>query len=161
MQNEAPTAGIPLARWTIRPARAEDKRQLGQILGESPGAANWIPEWSPGEDESGSSSVVLVVSDIAEVSGFAAGRCAGTEAEILNVAVRANERRKGIASQLLQELVTHLRERGAERIFLEVRQSNTAAIALYEKQWFERAGVRRGYYRNPDEDALVYEKKLI
>jgi ribosomal-protein-alanine N-acetyltransferase len=76
------------------------------------------------------------------------------EAEILNLAVLAAWRRRGQASSLLAAALAQLRDRGVLRIFLEVRESNTAAIAFYNKHEFKAVGRRPAYYRNPDEAAL-------
>jgi len=64
-------------------------------------------------------------------------------------------RRKGIASQLLAALIAAARERGITALTLEVRSSNTAAIALYEKHGFTREGVRKKFYSHPIEDGII------
>ncbi len=78
------------------------------------------------------------------------------EGYIGNVAVRQSARRQGIASQLLRSL-----ERpGLRFLTLEVRAGNTAAIALYHRQGYEEVGLRRNYYRDPQEDAVLMTKWL-
>lgn len=77
------------------------------------------------------------------------------EGEITNVATHPDFRRRGLASELLERLKKEASERGIESIFLEVRRSNTAARALYEKQGFEVIGERKGFYSNPKEDAVL------
>lgn len=77
------------------------------------------------------------------------------EGEITNVATHPDFRRRGLASELLERLKKEASERGIESIFLEVRRSNTAARALYEKQGFEVIGERKGFYSNPKEDAIL------
>jgi ribosomal-protein-alanine N-acetyltransferase len=77
------------------------------------------------------------------------------EIHINNVAVLPGYRRQGIASLILGRVFSEGRRVGAGRATLEVRRSNESARRLYERFGFTVAGVRRGYYRNPDEDALV------
>ena len=77
------------------------------------------------------------------------------EADITNVATHPNFRRRGLAAALLTALKAEAKKRGIENIFLEVRRSNTAARALYEKLGFETVGERKGFYQNPKEDAVL------
>lgn len=77
------------------------------------------------------------------------------EADITNVATHPNFRRRGLAAALLTALKAEAKKRGIENIFLEVRRSNTAARALYEKQGFKVVGERKGFYANPKEDAIL------
>ena len=72
----------------------------------------------------------------------------------------AGDRRRGIGSQLLKELIAIARERKLQTIFLEVRESNVAARALYCKFGFEESGRRKNYYANPTEDAVLYTLNL-
>ena len=74
---------------------------------------------------------------------------------VMNVAVASDQRRRGIASELLVALFERTREDGRRGYTLEVRVSNAGAIALYERVGFERRGVRRGYYTDNREDALI------
>jgi ribosomal-protein-alanine N-acetyltransferase len=74
---------------------------------------------------------------------------------VMNVAVAVDRRRRGIASDLLGALFERTREDGRRGYTLEVRVSNAGAISLYERLGFERRGVRRGYYTDNREDALI------
>ena len=69
-------------------------------------------------------------------------------------------RRRGVGRGLLSALVAQARCLGAERILLEVRDSNQTAIRFYGSEGFQLLGRRRGYYRNPDEDALILVHQL-
>jgi ribosomal-protein-alanine N-acetyltransferase len=89
------------------------------------------------------------------VAGVIVTQIAGGEAEILNLAVSPDRRRRGVARSLLAFVIAELRRLEAESIFLEVRESNAPARALYEDEGFTNAGRRRWYYRSPPEDALV------
>jgi ribosomal-protein-alanine N-acetyltransferase len=77
------------------------------------------------------------------------------EGEILNLAVEPDARRRGTGARLVDAMLGWLRTGGAARVFLEVRASNAAAIALYQRVGFGPLGTRRGYYQNPREDALT------
>jgi len=77
------------------------------------------------------------------------------EIHILNVAVDPVHRRRGIARQLLQELLERSRSYGFSLATLEVRRSNLAALALYRNLGFREVGVRKGYYAEENEDAIV------
>ena len=97
----------------------------------------------------------LVAEVDGEITGYLIAREAGGSGEILNLAVDPPRRRAGIARTLLAAGLAVLRRRGAEEIFLEVRESNLAAQALYLAAGFRPVGHRARYYRNPLEDALV------
>lgn len=93
------------------------------------------------------------------ISGFLVARTIDTECELENIVVEENSHRKGLGQLLLNELINYARERAAE-IILEVRSSNGAARALYEKMGFKLEATRKNYYPNPVEDALIYRLKL-
>ena len=82
------------------------------------------------------------------------------ECYIGNVAVRPAFRRRGIADALLRELERLAVERSFSFLTLEVRAGNAPAIALYEKNGYSRVGLRRGYYSDPKEDAVLMTKTL-
>ncbi len=77
------------------------------------------------------------------------------EVEILNIATRPACRRQGHARRLLECAAALMHERGAERIVLEARERNAPAIALYRSAGFERVGLRKAYYADTGEDALI------
>ncbi|MBO5230840.1 MAG: ribosomal protein S18-alanine N-acetyltransferase [Clostridia bacterium] len=83
------------------------------------------------------------------------------EAYITNVAVFGEYRKEGIGRKLLNEACSGAKERGCEFITLEVRESNSAAIALYESEGFEKAGVRKNFYSSPTENGIIYTKNFI
>jgi len=84
----------------------------------------------------------------------------GEEAEILDIAVPARHRRKGCARFLLKNFLRLAHDRGIRELFLEVRESNAAALALYRELGFESTGRRPNYYRDPAEVALLLRLKL-
>lgn len=87
--------------------------------------------------------------------GYAVGTVAADEGEVLNIAVDEAARGRGIGRQLLLALVDRLEMAGARSLFLEVRASNEAAIALYRSQGFRMLGRRKAYYKDPKEDAVT------
>jgi ribosomal-protein-alanine N-acetyltransferase len=85
---------------------------------------------------------------------------AGAEAEVADLAVAPAARRRGIGRALIDRLLSDLEREGVLAVFLEVRESNRAARALYESRAFHGVGRRRGYYRFPLEDALLLKREL-
>lgn len=105
-------------------------------------------------------SLWLVALDGDIVAGYIGSQTVLGEGDMMNLAVSPDYRRKGIGEGLVNALVAALSEKGAtRRLALEVRASNTPAIALYEKLGFAVAGRRPNYYRNPKEDALIMRKE--
>ena len=89
------------------------------------------------------------------VLGYAVIWFAGPEGELGDLAVRSTVRRLGVASTLLASVMADAHGRGATEIYLEVRESNEAARALYDRHGFEVVNRRPEYYSDPEEDALV------
>ena len=104
-------------------------------------------------------SLWLVALDGATVAGYVGSQSVLDEADMMNIAVHPDYRRKGIARQLVTELVAALAKKGVHSLALEVRASNAPAIALYEQLGFQQVGRRPNYYRNPKEDALILRKE--
>jgi len=92
------------------------------------------------------------------VAGFCAFWRVADEIHINNLAVLPELRGLGLGSQLLAAVLAEATRMGAPRATLEVRRSNTAALRLYAKAGFHQAGVRRDYYTQPVEDALVLSR---
>ena len=103
----------------------------------------------------GVSFCFLARDDDGRAVGFCSVWRVADELHINNLAVLPEVRRRGIGSALLEHVLRHGADSGAQRATLEVRQSNDAARILYERFGFTVAGVRRGYYSKPVEDALV------
>jgi ribosomal-protein-alanine N-acetyltransferase len=91
--------------------------------------------------------------------GFVMARVVGDEAEVLTIAVAPGARRGGVGSALLYEGARQACKLGARTIFLEVGESNAAAMALYARAGFRAVGRRRSYY-GPSQDALVLRADL-
>ena len=105
-------------------------------------------------------SLWLVAMEGEQLLGYVGSQTVLGWTDIMNVAVSPEHRRKGVAEKLLRELMAQLREKQCECLTLEVRASNTGAIALYEKLGFQEVGRRKNYYRNPREDALILRTEL-
>ena len=104
---------------------------------------------------------MLVAQDEDEcVAGYCGVQMITTEAYITNVAVSPDMRRRGIARALVKRMIDMASERGMDFITLEVRTSNSNARALYESLGFSCQGLRKRYYTNPSEDALIMTLNL-
>ncbi|MBE6900540.1 MAG: ribosomal-protein-alanine N-acetyltransferase [Ruminococcaceae bacterium] len=114
--------------------------------------------WSEGtvssEIKSGFSDFFGAFSE-GELAGYIGGRTVCGETEIFNVAVSPKFRRNGIAKALIEKFIEAVKEKKTDVIFLEVRASNLPAIALYEKAGFVFCGLRKDYYTDPKENALL------
>jgi ribosomal-protein-alanine N-acetyltransferase len=90
-----------------------------------------------------------------DIVGYAGLICYGEEAHITNIAVDPVHQRRKIASRLLYELIVNGIEMGAQAVSLEVRVSNWGAQRLYGRFGFHPVGIRRNYYQELNEDALI------
>ena len=143
----------------VRKFHRRDADVVVAIVAESPEAAIWSGESYVKLAEE-NATLALVSETNGEISGFLVGRMVGDQAEVLNLAVRARDRRTGRGAALLEAALKDFELRGARCVYLEVRESNTGAIAFYERHGFAQTGRRKKYYRNPDEAAVTMEAKL-
>ena len=137
----------------IRSAALNDLPAMLAIEQQSPGAAHWTFEQYHKLVGSG---VVLVAEEAGSLCGFVCAQAVAGEWEIENVVVAAEFLRRGIANELVRALIQRAESEAASAILLEVRESNLPARGLYEKHGFREVGRRRGYYRDPLEDAILY-----
>ena len=147
---------------TIRRATPEDIPAILELERQTPELAHWSEQaykdvFKPGAPE----RVLLVEKTDGTVRGFLAARFTAGECELENIVVAPGHRRGGIASKLLESLMSEARTRGTQIMFLEVRQSNDAARSFYIKQGFIETGRRQRYYNNPSEDAILYTLALL
>lgn len=101
------------------------------------------------------SKYIVARNDYEEVIGYISMLDLDIEGEVLRVAVKKQYRRKGIARQMINFLVDYLKERGYQKLYLEVKSTNAEAIALYENLGFVKFNERRNYY-GEGEDAINY-----
>lgn len=116
---------------------------------------SWSVESIQSELEKADSRCTVAVED-SKVVGFLAFEQIMDEGSIVEVAVSPDYRRRGIARALINEALRNCT--GFCTVFLEVREGNAPAVALYESLGFERIAVRRGYYDNPKENAIIMRK---
>jgi ribosomal-protein-alanine N-acetyltransferase len=93
------------------------------------------------------------------VLGFVIALVLTDEAEIADIAVAERARRRGVGGLLLDSVILQAQREGVRSMYLEVRESNVAAQALYRSRAFLQVGRRRGYYHHPDEDALLLKRE--
>jgi [ribosomal protein S18]-alanine N-acetyltransferase len=139
--------------WKVRDFRPVDAEAISEILRLSSQAAQWPPE-SYANLANSPGGLLLVCEAKTRLIGFVAARQVADQAEILNIAVRPDFRRKGVASALLLGALDAFHRAAVVRIFLELRESNLPARTLYERYGFVPSGRRTSYYTNPTEDAL-------
>ena len=101
----------------------------------------------------------LVALDGEKVVGYVGSQTVLGETDMMNIAVHPDYRKQGIATELIETLIQVLKERGSHSLMLEVRESNDPAKELYSKMGFELVGIRKNYYRNPKENALILRKE--
>jgi ribosomal-protein-alanine N-acetyltransferase len=124
-------------------------------------ATPWSREMYDAElQNSGISFIVVLRIPECRVAGYCSYRLVVDEVHINNVAVRTECRSKGFGRCLVEYALREGRNRGATRVLLEVRSGNVAARQLYESLGFTTIGLRRAYYREPVEDALVLARDL-
>ncbi|HYZ83989.1 MAG TPA: ribosomal protein S18-alanine N-acetyltransferase [Bryobacteraceae bacterium] len=133
---------MAIAPVNTRAAKKIDLPSIESIQASSPEASHWYAQ-----DYFAYNLIVAEIEN--EVVGFLCWREIAGEGEILNLAVLPTHRRQGIAKVLLQQIPK------LERVFLEVRASNKAAITLYMSHGFRVSGKRLKYYSDPEEDAVV------
>jgi ribosomal-protein-alanine N-acetyltransferase len=147
--------------FSIRAATAADLSAMVALEKHAATAAHWsVEQYKALFGQQGRDRVALVLRDGDDLRGFVVARGVGDEWEIENIAIAGPARRRGLGTLLLGELLDVARARGGVSVFLEVRESNHAARALYEKWAFLESGRRRSYYSNPDEDAIQYRLNL-
>ena len=140
--------------FSIRALGPEDVDAVVAIETES-FSSPWDPSTFAGLI--GRDSVELLVMTDADdgVIGYAVLWCVLDQGELANLALATDRRGAGLGTLLLGYVLQCARTRGVRKLFLEVRASNDRALKLYRAAGFEQVGVRRGYYNDPPEDALV------
>jgi [ribosomal protein S18]-alanine N-acetyltransferase len=143
----------------IRPATSADIPALMALEAAATTAAHWSREqYETALGDSAPQRVVLVLEKETRLEGFLVARVLGREWEVENIVVSNRSQRQGLGARLLDALLRHAHSQDAESIILEVRESNLAAKALYQKCGFSEIGRRPRYYREPAEDALLYRR---
>lgn len=105
-------------------------------------------------------SLWLVAEEDGRVIGYVGSQSVPPEADVMNLAVAPDHRKKGVGRKLMMQLISELHSRGITALFLEVRVGNLPARSLYQSLGFVEVGRRPKYYVNPTEDALILRKEL-
>jgi len=155
----ARTAAARLMTTTIEPASPDDVAAILEIE-----RAAFSDPWSARSFEEvlahGAVFFVCARRDGTAVAGYVVAWFAADEGEIANLAVDPNAWGAGVGRALLDAALDEARRRETSAVYLEVRDSNDRARRLYRSRGFEEVGRRRGYYRHPDEDAIVLRLAL-
>lgn len=147
--------------YTIKAMCQEDIPEVLRLEREAFGQMAWHAE----DFESAISSkcdfplVIQAEADSIGLAGYAVLRIIAPEAEIENICVAPACRRIGVGETLMEEMLRLAAERGADRVFLEVRAHNEPAKALYLKSGFVESYRRKNYYQGPTEDAIIMMKE--
>ncbi len=143
--------------------REGDEEQLLDIvsLGEKVFMSSWN-EQMVATSMYGTYDTVLTAVDTSKgnkVVGYCIFTAPCEDCELLRIAVDKEYRKHGIGSRMMKEMIRLCTEDDGEKIFLEVRESNEAAIAMYESLGFDEISRRKDYYKKPTEDAVIMELK--
>ena len=144
----------------IRFATRADIPSLIALERNSPTGAHWSKEQYDVVFSGAVPRRVLLVQEEDGLRGFLVGRAIDADWELENLVVAHSARRRGFGAELLREFLRVASSEGADNVLLEVRESNLAARQLYEKLQFTKSGRRTAYYREPEEDALLYRRSL-
>jgi [ribosomal protein S18]-alanine N-acetyltransferase len=142
------------ASITVRPGTPAEAIAIAAIGQKSPTAPRW--QLSDYRDIFLTGRTILIAELDGKIAGFVVARDIAGEWELESIAVTDENRKHGIGNRLVCELILKAKNCKAKFIFLEVRESNLPARALYEKSAFEQYGRRKDYYSDPPEDAILY-----
>lgn len=147
----------------VKKAAPGNPRELFKALSELDRLCVGADGWSAASFESETAKengIVLYIAEKDRIAGLVCGYYAVGEGDITSVAVHPDFRRRGLALRLIREFEKILPE-DTEDIFLEVRESNSAAASLYKKCGFEALSVRKNFYEKPRENAVVMKKSIV
>lgn len=156
------------AACEVRRATSADVPAITELTHKSSTAAHWTEGQYAAAIQPADGPfdrLVLVAREVSDqetspVLGFVVARHLRPEWELENIVVSPASQRQGIGRRLLRSLLARAIETASEAIFLEVRASNEAARSLYQSAGFCQTGLRRFYYSNPSEDAILYRLTL-
>ena len=154
MKARNPEHGIHITRFTVD--RIDEVLEIERVSFSDP----WSREMFRSELEVGGGTYARVAERDRILVGYLLAVMVADEAHLGNLAVRPSERRSGVGQRLLDDLLDASRERGVGRVTLEVRESNQIARKFYYENKFIDIAMRKNYYRNPVEDAIVMLRSL-
>jgi len=148
----------------VRRIAYHDIDAIMMLQSETPDAPHWdravYERIITPADENIASRLAWVAADGAELFGFAVAHLVADVCELESIGVAKSVRRKGIGRALLNAVTDWCSVSGAQKLELEVRSRNSSAIAFYESTGLVREGFRPGYYRDPEDDAILIGKRL-
>lgn len=153
--DRTPSRSIADAGVVIRPMTVDDLDDA-LIIERASFSQPWTREMFEAELCENPCARFFVAETASGLAGYIGGWVVIDDMQVVSLAVKPDARRRGIAGRLLERLFESAGDE-LRRASLEVRRSNRAAIAMYERFGFRRAGVRAGYYDDPKEDALLME----
>lgn len=139
----------------IRPMKREDIDQVVALEAQAYGEHHWSKESFYNELSNELAKYFSVFNENDELIAYCGSWHILEEAHITNIAVSPEYRRKHIGEALLTAVINECFKNMVKYITLEVRVGNIAAISLYEKYGFKSLGIRKGYYQDNNEDALI------
>jgi ribosomal-protein-alanine N-acetyltransferase len=145
---------------TIRAMKPGDLDQVMEIAAGLATAPHWARSVYEEAIGDGGRRFAMVAENGSRILGFVVVAVVAPEAELESIVVAAEVQLLGAGARLLTEATAKLRMLGVDALDLEVRESNGSAIAFYLRAGFSEVGRRRGYYRDPEEDALLLRKLL-
>ena len=140
----------------LTPETVEGAAALTAALFPSEGWSAWDLAASLSEED----RFFLILLDGETVAGCGGIQQSGEEGDVLTVGLAPQYRRQGLGRLLLEKMIEAFREKGGRKLFLEVREGNTPARNLYERCGFLEIHRRKGYYRDPKEDAVIYQLEV-
>ena len=154
----------------IRQMREEDVADAVALAAVLPEAPHWPPSVYIEAIAGACQRLALVAETLVaetqkakvdrQVAGFAVAGLMLPEAELEAIAVARKEQGRGVGYALLMGILEACHRAGAEMVFLEVRETNAAGLALYRKAQFSETGRRRAYYQSPMEEAILMSRRL-
>jgi ribosomal-protein-alanine N-acetyltransferase len=146
----------------LRPMTTADLPGVLVLEDELFGDEAWSAEMLAGElEQQPASRHYLVAEEDGAIAGYGGLLAAGTQADVVTLAVAGRRWGQGLGSVLLEALLAEAARRGATEVFLEVRTDNDRAQQLYRRYGFRQIGIRRGYYQPSGTDALVMRKEIL
>ena len=142
----------------IRPMTAGDIVAVAVVEAEF--SSPWTAQQISAEYKRDSACTLVAESTPQEIAGWCCGFCLAPDAELFKISVSSVWQQQGIATTLLRELCVFFVNTGGKRVFLEVRSQNVAALRLYVKSGWEQQGIRKNYYKNPVDDAILLVRSL-
>lgn len=142
----------------VRPMTIDDCEQVAAIE-----AASFSMPWSLSaftDTVEKENFRYFVAEEGGEILGYCGFLFVLDEAEIPNVCVKSSARKQGVGKQMMTELINEAAKIGIATLFLEVRESNTAARTLYKSLGFTEDGIRKNFYEQPVEHAVLMSKAL-